>query len=265
MHFDIRYSDEPVTLQGQHEPVAESKRYVVSNIPDIFWFDENVLNDLRRTIDQLEQIEHNQNAIHIKYLEFCKLVTNEMDRKLLSKIVKIYVGIKMSTRKRKKEYQPWWCTELGDLWVEMCEAENNWLSCQHGPRRSLLKSVQKRKRFDKNKTKQKRIFWKSEQDWPINEAETDPNKFWKSIGKIGIKQDRKPVILMEVYDSHGSITGYVDKVLSKWKDDFTSLFKDKAGFDDEFLASVKVKVKEYESEMNDIINDENVDVKIHKA
>ncbi len=45
---------------------------------------------------------------------------------------------------------------------------------------------------------------------------------------------------MEVYDSHGSITGNVDKVLSKWKDDFAFLFKDKNGFDDEFLASVKV-------------------------
>ncbi len=46
----------------------------------------------------------------------------------------------------------------------------------------------------------------------------------------------------------------------KWKDDFASLFKDKDGFDDEFLASVKVKVQDYESEMNDTINDENVDV-----
>ncbi len=130
---------------------------MVSNIPDNFWSDENVLDDLRRTIDQLEQIEHNQTAIDTKYLEFSKLVTNEMDRKLPSEIVKIYVGIKKSTRKIKKEYQPWWCTELGDLWVEMCEAENDWLSCQHGPRRCLLKSVyfQKRKRFDKHKTEKK--------------------------------------------------------------------------------------------------------------
>ncbi len=39
-----------------------------------------------------------------------------------------------------------------------------------------------------------------------------------------------------------------------------SIFKDNDGFDDEFLACVEVKVQEYESEMNDIINDENVDV-----
>ncbi len=105
-HFYIWYSDEPVTLQGQHEAVAESKHYVVSNISDNFWSDENVLNDLRRTIDQLEQIAHNQTAIDTKYLEFCKLVTNEMDRKQQSKIVKIYMRIKKSTRKRKNEYQP---------------------------------------------------------------------------------------------------------------------------------------------------------------
>ncbi len=92
------------------------------------------------------------------------------------------------------------------------------------------------------KTKQyrKEKFWKSDQDGLINEAETDPNKFWKSIGKIGIKQVRKPVIPMDVYESHGSITANVDKVLSKWKDDFASLFKDKDGFDhEECLASVK--------------------------
>ncbi len=63
-----------------------------------------------------------------------------------------------------------------------------------------------------------------------------------------------------MYEGHGSITRNVDKVLSKWKDDFASLFKDKNGFDNEFLTSVKVKVQEYESEMNDIINNENVDV-----
>ncbi len=88
----------------------------------------------------------------------------------------------------------------------------------------------RRNRFDKNKTKQKRKFWKSEQDHLINETEIDPNKFWKSIGKFVNKQDRKSVIPMDVYDSHDSITGIFDKVLSKWKDDFASLFKDKDGF-----------------------------------
>ncbi len=125
-HFDIGYSDEPLTLQGQHELVVEGKWCVVSTILDNFSSDENILNDLRRTIDQLEQIEHNYTVIDTKYVDFSKLVTNEMDRKLPSKIVKIYVGIKKSTRKRKEEYQPWWCTELGDLWVEMCEAEKDW-------------------------------------------------------------------------------------------------------------------------------------------
>ncbi len=59
------------------------------------------------------------------YSDFCEVVTNEMDNKLPSKIGKIYLGIKKSTRKRKKEYQPCWCTELGDFWVDMCEAEND--------------------------------------------------------------------------------------------------------------------------------------------
>ncbi len=73
---------------------------MVSNIPDNFWSDENVPNEVRRTIDQQEQIEHNQTAIDTKYLEFCKLVTNKMDRKLSSKTVKIYVGIKKSMTKK---------------------------------------------------------------------------------------------------------------------------------------------------------------------
>ncbi len=43
------------------------------------------------------------------------------------------------------------------------------------------------------------------QDSLIEEAQTDPNKLWKSKAKCGIKQDRKPVIPMEVYDSDGLV------------------------------------------------------------
>ncbi len=65
--------------------------------------------------------------------------------------------LKSQPEKEKKEYQPWKNTELSNLWVEMCEAENDWLSCQHGSRKCLLNSVyvQTLKRFDKSKTKQK--------------------------------------------------------------------------------------------------------------
>ncbi len=33
--------------------------------------------------------------------------------------------------------------------------------------------------------------YRKEQDWLLNECENDPNKFWKSIGEIVVKQEKK--------------------------------------------------------------------------
>ncbi len=113
----------------------------------------------------------------------------------------------------------------------MCEVENDWLLCQYGsqkvPKLYLLFIFRNARGLTKTKQNRK-------------ENSGKVNKVWKSIVNIGIKHDRKPVITMEVFDGDDTtITGDVNKVLSKWMDDIASLFKDKHGFDDRILAGVK--------------------------
>ncbi len=76
---------------------------------------------------------------------------------------------------------------------KMCDSESSWLG-SNVARRPVLKSayVHARKMFDRERQRCKRVFWKKEQDRLLNECENDPNKFWKSIGKIGVKQEKSP-------------------------------------------------------------------------
>ncbi|VDI81600.1 Hypothetical predicted protein [Mytilus galloprovincialis] len=49
--------------------------------------------------------------------------------------------------------------------------------------------------------------------------------FWKSIGKIGIANDRKRVIPLAVVGNCGNVTNDKSNVLNIWKNDFETLFK----------------------------------------
>ncbi len=85
-------------------------------------------------------------------------------------------------------------------------------------------SYDKYKIFDGEKQRSKRQFWKKEQDKHLDMFEADLNRFWKTIGKIGIHDDRKPDIPMEVYDENGNIVGDTKCVLKKWESEFESPF-----------------------------------------
>ena len=47
--------------------------------------------------------------------------------------------------------------------------------------------------------------------------------FWRDIGKIGIGNDRKPVIPLEVTDDCGTVIRDTKLVLDKWRTDYGSL------------------------------------------
>jgi hypothetical protein len=53
---------------------------------------------------------------------------------------------------------------------------------------------------------------------------SNDNEFWKSIGKIGIANDHKMSIPLQVMLDNGDITGDLKTVLNKWKTDFSSLY-----------------------------------------
>ena len=241
--------------------IKENKKYDVNVIPDDFMNNANIQEQLHCTINKLENIQQNIDVIDGIYGEFCDLVIQEMDVKLPSRVVKVYSGIRKCTRKKRKKNQKWWCDELETMYSDMCEAESAWLSCPGGTQRTHAKTVYVRqcKAFNKVKQKHKRLFWKNEQNRLLDECENDPNKFWKTIGQIGIHQERKPRIPMETYDVDGQVTGEMDQVLKRWKDDFASLFKNNGIYDEPFLQSVKDKVQKFESEMENFVPRNNVE------
>ncbi len=152
-------------------------------------------------LKKLDNLEQNQISIDEVYDGFCKELIDEMSDKLPHEIVKVQVVPTNLTRKRRKHNHPWWSERLNQLLTQMCDSESSWLG-SNGTRRPVLKSayVHARKMFDRERQRCKREFWKKEQDRLLNGYENDRNKFWKSIGKIGVKQENKFKIPFETID-----------------------------------------------------------------
>ena len=72
-----------------------------------------------------------------------------------------------------------------------------------------------RKSFDREVQRSKRLYWYQLQEDLLDKVNNDPNTFWKSIGKVGINNDKKKLIPMEVLMEDGSLSSEVKDVLNK--------------------------------------------------
>ena len=70
----------------------------------------------------------------------------------------------------------------------------------------------------------------------------DSRNFWKEIGKVGLQNDRKLGLPMEVTDEQGNISTDTQTVLSCWKNDYAKLFSEDSSdsFNDEHLQRIKL-------------------------
>ncbi|CAC5414589.1 unnamed protein product [Mytilus coruscus] len=99
---------------------------------------------------------------------------------------------------------------------------------------SLVRIVQKRteerilyrkKNFDRLNRKFKRQFQRQERQKLGDKLnETNQRDFWKSIGNLGIANNRKRCIPLAVVDEDGNEATDKNVVLNKWKNDFQTLF-----------------------------------------
>ena len=82
-----------------------------------------------------------------------------------------------------------------------------------------------RKTFDGLNRRKKRKYITEEQR-KLEKLLDSQNKthFWKSIGKVGIVNDRKPNIPWAITDENGNIKTDRDSVLNKWRDDLQTFF-----------------------------------------
>ena len=80
-----------------------------------------------------------------------------------------------------------------------------------------------RKYFSKEVQKARRQFWKRKQTEIESLENNNPKMFWKEIGKLGIGNDRRQFIPMEVMLPNGEISTNEEDVLREWKNGFNSL------------------------------------------
>lgn len=77
--------------------------------------------------------------------------------------------------------------------------------------------------------REKRLFWKINQSELRNSGKAKDNIFWKKIGNIGVENERKNLIPMEISLEDGSISKDTTMIPNKWKEDFNTLLNSGKG------------------------------------
>ena len=157
--------------------------------------------------------------------------------------------------------------------------EKLWLSCS-GPQKRNFRDIfnRERKKFDKMNRKAKRSYQRGEQGRLVGDLceNKDNRNFWKEIGKIGMQNERKLDIPMEVIDVQGHVSTDAQSVLSRLKTDYATLFSENGlsdPFNDEHLQRINLclesntvpSVHRNTSELNYPITIQEVKSCIYKA
>ena len=150
---------------------------------------------------------------------------------------------KNNSLRKSRRGRPWWCKELSDLWMNVCETERSFKKCKGSRKqKTVLRESYKRAtdNFDKEFRKKKRAYFKQQQMSIESMQSNNPNVFWREIRKLGPKFN--DTIPLEIVNDEDELETRIDKVLDRWRQDFESLFseseEDGSHFDQEFLDQV---------------------------
>ena len=121
---------------------------------------------------------------------FVNIVKSEMDDKLNSKRIRLRNNV--TSNKKRRFQKQWWTDELSREWNDLCVAEKNWRN-ETGRRKSELKTiyVSARTHFDQSVQWTKRQVWFKMQADIDTMEKTHSRDFWKTIGKIGVGNERR--------------------------------------------------------------------------
>ena len=194
-------------------------RYDVKSIPLDFMRSLDCQFRLNETILRLENISKLQNDVNTMYSSFINHVKLEMNGKLNSRRIRLSDSV--SSNKNRRFKKPWWTDELSHQWNNMSAAEKEWRN-ESGRKTLEFKAIylSSRKHFDQTVQRTKRQYWvKIQLDIETMEKHNTQD-FWKTIGKIGVGNERRKNIPFEV---NGRITRDKETVLTKWKDSFRGL------------------------------------------
>ena len=188
-------------------------------VPDNFLQEDlSILNDGIRNIQQSVNTQEELDNVCSRLISTLK---TEMSDKMTHRTVKI---LPSGDNKKRKVNKPWWSDSLSELWNEQCKAEKAMLKGQNSIRNRLRHVfVTARKRFNREVQRAKRQYIRQKQA-EINELQSkNQTMFWKEIGKIGVGQERRKNIPLEILKPDGSVSSDVTEVLGKWESDFESL------------------------------------------
>ncbi|CAG2252849.1 unnamed protein product [Mytilus edulis] len=219
-NFDLSSFISVELLKKEELELSSFNKYDCKNIPTDFMNTDYIYLEINSFIEKFDMIKQEQSCVNDIFSSFCKTVEGEMNDKLTCKTV--CIGGSSLTNKKHRIKKPWWNDDLNKLWVDMCKAEKTWNKFNNCSRASELKSVyvQKRKYFDREVQKCKRKYWFSMQQDLLLESKRNQQQFWKKIGKIGVAENRKSVIPMEVIDQDGNVNSNLTAVLDKWKSEY---------------------------------------------
>ena len=154
------------------------------------------------TIQKIEHSLYHANDVNNAYKSFTAMLMEEMDKKLPKKNITPFVA--------GSKYKPYWNKELQNAWDVVCLKERTWLRSNgsHSEKRRLRDSYNReRKHFDKLNRRAKRTYQMLEQV-QLEEmySDNETRNFWKYIGRIGLQNERKPRMPVEVFDANGNVS-----------------------------------------------------------
>ena len=207
----------------QSKNCVEFTRYDLKSIPLNFMQSIECQARLNEAILRLETSSKMQTDINDMYSDFVSVVKMEMNQSLNP--IHIRLQDSASSNKRRRSRKPWWTEELSRLWNDMCSAEKKWRKEAGVSRRKTdLKKdyLSLRKTFDQTVQRTKRHYWFQIHLDIDNLDKNNSQEFWKTIGKIGVGNERRKNIPFEV-EINGQITRDNETVLDTWKNSFRDL------------------------------------------
>ena len=138
-----------------------------------------------------------------------------------------------------------------------CNSERVWLKWKgNGIKKKRLKEqfLLDRNSFDKLLRQEKRRYQQRKQDELLTlSAGSNTKEFWRKIGQLGIANERRNMIPVEVMTNDGSYSNDIDIVFETWKSKYQELYNTSDGEYD-FLSTIK---QQMEYNTHNTVNTEN--------
>ena len=241
----------------------EWKKFNFSSMPNNFLQDENVSAKIMDSITHLQNHTISQNDMDSCYSEFVEIIYESMENCVP------YQTINPSKKRCNGNHtrKPWWNDELSTLWDTLVHCERAWAKAnphEKNQKRNELRTAQKS--FDRVVQRSKRQYWIQEQERMMRLQKYDQKSFWKQIGSLGIAQDRKKTIPMEVVLANGEISKDENLILETWKESFKSLLNP-VDINDNVISPDMSNINQstIDTEFNGPITMEEIQNSLHKA